>query len=547
MAFDFETPQPLAAAVAQISKKTPVGAALSSSQWAEQPAALRESAMFSARVESARAMQNVKDGLMKMLAMARDEQAKANAELNAGQPGAYQMDRSKFIAENQKLANALGLRTTDEKKRGSVQDFGSERRLKLIYEQQVGAAQAKAFYLQGQDPDVLNAWPAQELVRVSDRKKKRDWKTRWRDAAVAAGFAGVSRTAMAAGRFIALKTSPIWARLSRFGRPYPPFDYSSGMGVQEIDREEAVQLGLLKPGEVLAPTVQQHEDGLKASVAGIDADIVAALQKNFGNQLAIEGDEVKWTGGGTPEVKANVPPSAPQPDAVQEAEHGPPGEPIPQPPQNRRGAKIPRPPEKPPASSDVPPRVETTPSTEPVTPVKPPKPGRGIHTDQNRATQEEASHLNQREEIATIYGQDGKVVSQKKGDASSVEFTPEEMAQLGGAVLTHNHPAGNSFSDQDLAFAASADLAEMRVACGSHDGRARLYRLLRPENGWELAPNALLQAHDDAAKIVSARQREQIKAGKLSGRQARRVFAHEVMEELQRAIPAHIIYSQIEL
>lgn len=46
------------------------------------------------------------------------------------------------------------------------------------------------------------------------------------------------------GRMVALKSAPVWTNLSRFGRPYPPFDYGSGMGMEDIGREEAVELGL---------------------------------------------------------------------------------------------------------------------------------------------------------------------------------------------------------------------------------------------------------------------------------------------------------------
>lgn len=338
MAFDFDQPQPLAEAVQAVSKKTPVGAALDSRQWQEEvPAILREQAIFSAKVESVKAMQEVKDRLTKLLTMARDEKAKVASAANAGQPGAYQMDRGKFIAETQKMANRLGLRTKDAAKKGSVQDFGSERRLKLIYEQQVGAAQGRAFYLQGQDPDVLDGWPAQELVRVAARKKERDWTRRWSEAAAKVGYQGVSRAAMREGRMIALKTSPIWVAISRFERPYPPFDFGSGMGIEEIDREAAEALGdLVQPGERIEPSVEETQRKLEASAAGLDPDMRAALKKTFGDQLVVEGDRVRWT----PATK--LPPDAqfdsmPQTTPAPEPPHEP-DPPVPDPPPRRAPA-----------------------------------------------------------------------------------------------------------------------------------------------------------------------------------------------------------------
>ena len=46
------------------------------------------------------------------------------------------------------------------------------------------------------------------------------------DAAVAVGYA--------------LAASDIWIRLSRFGTPYPPFDYLSGMNIAPVGAEEAL-------------------------------------------------------------------------------------------------------------------------------------------------------------------------------------------------------------------------------------------------------------------------------------------------------------------
>ena len=73
---------------------------------------------------------------------------------------------------------------------------------------------------------------------------------------------------------IALKGDPIWAAISRFGTPWPPFDFGSGMGVEDIDWEEAVELGVLKKDDP-PPKVESKDinDGLEgelpaASTAG---------------------------------------------------------------------------------------------------------------------------------------------------------------------------------------------------------------------------------------------------------------------------------------
>lgn len=102
------------------------------------------------------------------------------------------------------------------------------------------------------------------------------------------------------GRLIALKTDPVWTRLSRFSRPWPPFDFGSGMGIEEIDREEAEARGLIAPGELLEPSAAREEQAIEASAKGLDPAIRASLQKHFGDQPAIEGDAVRWKRGKPP-------------------------------------------------------------------------------------------------------------------------------------------------------------------------------------------------------------------------------------------------------
>ncbi len=113
-------------------------------------------------------------------------------------------------------------------------------RIGLIYEMNVAEAREYGRYVRGQDADTLAMYPAQEFLRVEQRRIPRtDWEIRWR----AAGGKIIR------GRMVALKSDAVWTNLSRFGRPYPPFDYGSGMGIEDIDRDEAIELGLLPADE----------------------------------------------------------------------------------------------------------------------------------------------------------------------------------------------------------------------------------------------------------------------------------------------------------
>ena len=67
-------------------------------------------------------------------------------------------------------------------------------------------------------------------------------------------------------------------------------------------------------------------------------------------------------------------------------------------------------------------------------------------------------------------------VLDKDGEGGSVRFTKEETARLGGGVLTHNHPDGQCFSDDDIHLALSRGLTAIRVV-GMWDGRRTAFEL----------------------------------------------------------------------
>ncbi len=141
----------------------------------------------------------------------------------------------------------------------------------------------------------LNMYPAYRFERVEQREKPRGevyWQNRWSEAGAAVGWEGANERPM-----VALKTSPIWARLSRFGNPYPPFDYGSGMGTVDVDRATAVKLGLLDDADVIESAPTDFNVGLTASAQGVDPVLLAKLKNWFGDQVRIDGDQVEWAGG----------------------------------------------------------------------------------------------------------------------------------------------------------------------------------------------------------------------------------------------------------
>jgi hypothetical protein len=109
---------------------------------------------------------------------------------------------------------------------------------------------------------------------MARRVPRGDWKQRWAEAG----------GRLYGGRMIALKTDPVWVNLNRFGVPYPPYDYGSGMGVMDIDRDAAVKLGLIGETEKLTPEPVPFPETAEFSFPDLAAmpELQASILKVFG-------------------------------------------------------------------------------------------------------------------------------------------------------------------------------------------------------------------------------------------------------------------------
>lgn len=162
---------------------------------------------------------------------------------------------------------------------GGLLDLSSDTRLDLIIKTNVEQAQGAAQAIAGNRASSLAAFPALELYRLEAREEERDWPARWR---------GAGGPRMIDQRMIALKSDPVWARLSRFRQPYPPFDFNSGMWTRRISRRVAIERGLIQPADAIEPmTLPGLSTGgkssaplrTKAPLADIRAAIAAARAK----------------------------------------------------------------------------------------------------------------------------------------------------------------------------------------------------------------------------------------------------------------------------
>lgn len=250
-----------------ILKKALLTSPMTSKEWEGVRAGIKDRAFFSARVEEAR-----------ILAEAR----KACSEIAEGNLSASEARRN-----IRRILSAVGHPETDNPAE-SLRNLSSKTRLNLILEQNVRSARGYVQWKNGTTDGALAAFPAQELVRLYTAKKPRDWVERWSQAG----------GKLFGGRMIALKSDPIWTRISRFGHPWPPFDFGSKMGVEDVSRSESIRLGLLSEDSP-PPKLQEERglnDGLESALPpGQNRDFVEDyLRERFGSQIRVHRGMIKF-------------------------------------------------------------------------------------------------------------------------------------------------------------------------------------------------------------------------------------------------------------
>ena len=240
--------------------------------WSKVQAGLRDRAFFSSQVTEAKILHAMRQNV---------------AELVSGgkSPSEVRRDLRAYLA-------SIGYDAGEN--RGTIKDLTTKARLDVMMKTNADQAKGYASHLRATTAGAILAFPAYELVRVERRKLPRDWGARWTAAAQKVGWEGVARN----GAMIALKTSPIWAALSRFGNPFPPFDFNSGMGVRDVKKSVCREIGLLGPNE--QPKIPEVPDfnGNLAERVPFDKGSreYAELKRKFGDQIQFneEKREVQW-------------------------------------------------------------------------------------------------------------------------------------------------------------------------------------------------------------------------------------------------------------
>lgn len=175
---------------------------------------------------------------------------------------------------------------------GTIKDLSSVARMNVVLEMNTAAASGYKEYLEG----LGNVdYPGLELYRAGVAAKPRDWEARWAEAAARVGYVGVARSRA----WLALRNSPVWAELSRWGSPYPPFDYNSKMGVLEVSWDECEAAGLV--ASELATVANEQPSSFNAGVEMRPS----VTSRDLADKLSSVLDgvaKVEWEGG-TPVVK----------------------------------------------------------------------------------------------------------------------------------------------------------------------------------------------------------------------------------------------------
>lgn len=261
----FSKPIPFRDALQSREVRSILATTLSSEQLAQIDSAILERSLFSARVTNAEHLQKIQDVIDAYL-KGKIDFATARLELKK------KLDEIGY-------APAAG-------DQGTLRDFSSDERTNLVIRMNSEMARGYGTWTANQSPAVLDAWPAQELIRVAPRVKPR---TTWHERFVAAGGQ------IFEDRMIALRNTNVWTKLSRFDLPYPPFDFNSGMGTRLVTRATAMNYGLIDRATQIAPQSRGFNDDLKYTADLRSAFIRQALEEY---DYAFTDDGALTLGGG---------------------------------------------------------------------------------------------------------------------------------------------------------------------------------------------------------------------------------------------------------
>ncbi|HOB98464.1 MAG TPA: hypothetical protein PKM43_06905 [Verrucomicrobiota bacterium] len=271
----FVRPLPFAEALVKLGVRSIVGADLTSAEWAYVPVALRERAFFSSRIESVRFLDRAKNALMDFLESAREE---ITAPDGTKTTALKTWGRARFVEQMREFAISEGMGPLDPEDAGTIKDIRSQRRLDLIFDVQTRQAHDYGNWKQGNNPAVLDEFPAQRFVRVRGVKEPR----------------GEHR--IHEGEVRLKSDVGFWTALNEdFGVPWGPWGWGCGHDVEDVDRDEAERLGLIDPGEKVQDVETSFNARLESSVGKLASDLLKRLVDALGDKVEIDSNgAIRW-------------------------------------------------------------------------------------------------------------------------------------------------------------------------------------------------------------------------------------------------------------
>ncbi|MEG2970764.1 MAG: hypothetical protein RR808_04730 [Akkermansia sp.] len=267
-------PMNFTAALDYISQKRGVGASLNTEGWSHVPVAIRTRSTFSATLEPARVAQTMQDYFHEFLAGKK-------AINDNGEEYYVRQGRVEFVSQMRQimLKEGLGELLPDgtinpEINENNIRDLRSVSRLQLIWDTNIEAAKGYGQFKEGQDHVILDVYPCQRFVRVLSVVTPRPYHESALDT--------VKRKDNLA----------FWTSLNRdFGVPWSPWGFRSGCDVEDVDRDEAEELGIIKKNEKVRPIEKEFNDQLEASVKGLDEQKKTWLKQVLGNQVKLDDEK----------------------------------------------------------------------------------------------------------------------------------------------------------------------------------------------------------------------------------------------------------------
>lgn len=245
------------------------------------PEEIREQSLFTANVESGRLLSELKGNLMSFLQQSREKTRSGETALKVG-------SRADFVKNMQEwmIKNGFGDPLPEGVGRGErgiipeITDVASNRRLKLIFDTQIRQSYAKSSLKYSTQSAVIEAYPAWRFVRDGYVDEPREDHVK---------HEGQVRLKSDTEYWLA-RNDP---KFGGFNVPWGPWGFNSQMGVEEVGRREAVELGLIKPDEKPKGQNVRFKQAVRASIKRMDPDILERVTRSLGDRVTVEGDEIK--------------------------------------------------------------------------------------------------------------------------------------------------------------------------------------------------------------------------------------------------------------